>query len=294
MIEKKILITGINGYLGKKVYEKLKKKFIIYGIGRDKKLSKKKNIINKTITHKNLNELKCIPDIILHIAGGSSVSKSFEDPKKDEKDTFKSGKILIDYYSNLKLKKKIKYILISSAAVYGEKVNKTKPISPYGKNKLKLEKYFIKKLKTRCHNLLILRLFSLYGEGLKKQLLWDACDKILNNNFEFYGTGKEIRSWVYIEDFLKILIKFMTIKLKNKIEIIDIAGDSVVKNKDIITLICKNFKVNKKNIVFNNKKKIGDPQKLISNTKKKYDIIKYSTPIKKGILNYVKWFKKEI
>ena len=72
-----------------------------------------------------------------------------------------------------------KIIFLSSQAVYGKinskkisENNLTKPISAYGKTKLLAEK----ELKKINYNyIIILRLFSIYGIGLRKQIIWDAC-----------------------------------------------------------------------------------------------------------------------
>ena len=51
----------------------------------------------------------------------------------------------------------------------------------------------------------IVRLFSVYGEGLRKQLLWDACGKIFSGNAQFGGTGRESRDWLHVDDAARLL-----------------------------------------------------------------------------------------
>lgn len=46
----------------------------------------------------------------------------------------------------------------------------------------------------------IIRPFSICGAGLKKQLLWDACNKFKNGITEFWGTGQEKRDWISPSD----------------------------------------------------------------------------------------------
>ena len=61
---------------------------------------------------------------------------------------------------------------------------KIKPISLYGKQKLLIENLCKLNFKQKVNKLIILRVFSLYGPGLKKQLFWDVCKKIeKKNNF---------------------------------------------------------------------------------------------------------------
>jgi UDP-glucose 4-epimerase len=52
----------------------------------------------------------------------------------------------------------------------------------------------------------IVRLFSVYGCGLRKQLLWDACRKFANNDTTFMGTGDEVRDWLHVEDAATLLM----------------------------------------------------------------------------------------
>ena len=66
--------------------------------------------------------------------------------------------------------------------------NKTLPISNYGKTKLLAEKEL---LKVKNNSIIILRIFSIYGIGMKKQIIWDACKKFKKNKLEFRGDGKE-------------------------------------------------------------------------------------------------------
>jgi dTDP-glucose 4,6-dehydratase/UDP-glucose 4-epimerase len=48
----------------------------------------------------------------------------------------------------------------------------------------------------------IVRPFSIYGPGLRKQLFWDTYQKFLHNPSELslWGTGDETRDFIYIDD----------------------------------------------------------------------------------------------
>jgi UDP-glucose 4-epimerase len=52
----------------------------------------------------------------------------------------------------------------------------------------------------------IVRFFSVYGCGLRKQLLWDACCKFANYDTVFMGTGEEVRDWLHVEDAANLLL----------------------------------------------------------------------------------------
>ena len=105
---------------------------------------------------------------------------------------------------------------MSSQAVYGKvstnkisEKKKTLPISDYGKTKLLAEKEL---LKLKNNSIFILRIFSIYGIGLKKQIIWDACKKFKKNKLIFRGDGKEKRDYLNINDFTKLSEKIINSK----------------------------------------------------------------------------------
>ena len=92
-------------------------------------------------------------------------------------------KYLINYLK--KLKKKPVIIFLSSYSVYANSKNKKiqektklKPSSYYGLTKLKSEKLIISNAKKLQFNYRILRIASVYGNGLTSNY-FDACKKFL-------------------------------------------------------------------------------------------------------------------
>ena len=293
----KILITGAQGFVGNNLFLGLKKNYKIIGIGRKNKnfISRDKRIVEKKITYKNLVSLSFEPELIIHCAGSGSVSRSIQDQKLDYDKNVNTTKELINFIS--KLKKKPKVIVFSSAAVYGNSCTKNKkklkPISPYGKNKLRSEKIFKIRSKKEKFDLMILRFYSIYGKGLKKQLIWDVCEKINNSMNVFFGSGNEIRSWINIIDVIS-LIQFLIKKGSIKNKILDISGNDVIKNE---FLVKKLFKLSHLNKVpyFNKKNKKGDPiNQIFNNTKLKNLGWKPKINLTKGLKEYVQWYKKNL
>ena len=267
-MKKKILITGVNGFIGFSLFEYLSKikNFEVYGIGTNKKYKRKKilNIRYTKITTKSLLALKKVPDLIIHCAGSGSVGSSYSNKSNDYLENFRTTQDTLEY---CRMKCSIKkLIFISSAAIYGNFVNlkKIKPLSPYGRNKLLAENLCIKYHKKYELDLAVLRLFSVYGDGLKKQLIWEACKKLRNNNLIFYGDGEESRSWINIKDVIRAII--CVIKDKKPFLITDIAPKKQVKVKDILSIVSKNFKINSKNLSFNGIKKKRIPKSSKNNS----------------------------
>jgi UDP-glucose 4-epimerase len=293
----KILITGVYGYVGYNIFLALKKKYKVIGIGRrnNKKINFNKSLFNKKINKINLISLNFKPDIILHCAGSGSVLKSIKNKKLDYQKNVSTTKELVNFLSVLK--KKPRVIFFSSAAVYGNNCEKTlkevKPISPYGTNKFLSEEILRKSSLNLNFELNVLRFYSIYGSGLTKQLIWDACKKIQNNKNVFFGSGNELRSWIHIKDVINF-ISFLIRKKTKNFAIFDVAGNDVIKNKILLIRLFRLFKY-KKIPKFNNINKKGDPKNQICNNKKIKKLgwrPKYN--LSKGLKDYLKWFKSNI
>jgi UDP-glucose 4-epimerase len=101
----------------------------------------------------------------------------------------------------------------SSAGVYGvaEKLPIAEsaplvPVSPYGVHKKITEEMCCSYAHHFGVSVVIVRLFSVYGIGLRKQLLWDSCRKIRNGENIFFGSGMETRDWLHINDAAALLL----------------------------------------------------------------------------------------
>ena len=101
---------------------------------------------------------------------------------------------------------------LSSAAVYGRfgtlplrEDTPLRPVSPYGVHKRIGEDL------CRLYGAqfgvpaLVMRLFSVYGAGMRKQLLWDAGQRVRSGEPSFGGTGKETRDWLHVEDVASLI-----------------------------------------------------------------------------------------
>jgi UDP-glucose 4-epimerase len=151
-------------------------------------------------------------DLIVHCAGGGSVAASLADPPGDFARTVATTAAILDFARRRARPPRIVYP--SSPAVYGAGAGGAMhadaalaPISPYGLHKKMAED--LCRFHAAHHGLpvAIVRLFSVYGAGLRKQLLWDACNKIAAGNAVFAGTGDEVRDWLHIDDAVALLLR---------------------------------------------------------------------------------------
>lgn len=236
-------------------------------------------------------------DVCVNCSGAASVALSIQNPLKDfNLNTVNVFKLLeaIRLYQP-----QCKFINLSSAAVYGNPISlpiqenfPLNPMSPYGIHKMQAEQivqefHLYYKLKT-CS----LRIFSAYGEGLRKQLLWDMYQKFQNDNsVELFGTGNETRDFIYIDDLCKAISCVIQNNAFEGNEINVANGEEFTIN-DIATIF-KEILQSDKPISFNNIVKSGDPL----NWRADVSILKEmgyrpSVSIYEGIKKYIQWIKE--
>jgi len=147
----------------------------------------------------------------------------------------------------------------------------------------------------------IVRLFSIYGPDLKKQLLWELCNRIekMDTPLILGGTGKEVRDWVYINDLVDILSSIgLNYNKLNKYSILNIGTGAGFKIKEILETVLKNWNKSENlfkiyNAGFSGINRKGDPYSLVADTTRLNELGLFcKTSIQEGITNYVEWFKK--
>jgi UDP-glucose 4-epimerase len=111
-----------------------------------------------------------------------------------------------------------RFIFLSSAAVYGNpqslpisEAQPTNPLSPYGFHKLQGEQLCLEFAKIYGVPTASVRIFSAYGPGLRRQVMWDICQKaILQSSVDLQGTGQESRDFIHALDIAKALLLIAT------------------------------------------------------------------------------------
>lgn len=209
------LVTGAAGFIGSHVVRHLHAEGLkVVGIGHAavrRGASPACRWHESDIDLPALRALQCVPDVVIHCAGSASVGRSIADPAAERSRTLDSAAAVLDFV--VASASRARLVLISSAAVYGnaaiqpiEEGAVLAPVSPYGEYKMQAEEMW--RSHSARHGLagVIVRLFSVYGEGLRKQLLWDACIKLCAGNNEFGGTGEESRDWLHVADAARLLV----------------------------------------------------------------------------------------
>jgi UDP-glucose 4-epimerase len=296
----KILILGSKGFIGSHLYSYFIscKENIVFGCDTLGPEGQKNYFKVDKLNPDYKSILKTQQfDICINASGGANVSSSVSCPDID----FSLN--VINVFKILHALKECditcKFIQLSSAAVYGnplklpiEETDSNFPISPYGFHKLQSEKLCEEFYKIYGLPSVVMRIFSVYGPGLRKQLFWDLYQKSKKNSeVTLSGTGQETRDFIYIDDFVDV-VELVANNFSFNGDTINIANGIEYSISSAASIFLKNFKTKTK-VHFIGNNKVGDPTNWradISQLKSLGYRPKYS--LEKGLAKYTEWLKK--
>ena len=288
-----VLITVGAGYIGSTVANLFLDKKHKVSIIDNLSTGKKNNIPKRSIFYKcDISDKKKVKkilkkkfDIVLHFAAFANNNESIKKPNKYLINNYKKAKIFLDLCITSNIKN---FIYSSTAAIYGNNKKKVKedekprPLSPYAKSKLNLEKFFFKRRKKI--NFIILRYFNVGGVEKKLRCGFDIKNESLISNlcksfvkdkkFLIYGQtykskdGTAIRDYIHIIDLAKIHFKFsQKILKKNYSEVFNCGYGKPISVKQMYNIFSIVSKKSPK-VVYKSKRKkdisisISDVSKL--------------------------------
>ena len=215
-------ITGAHGFIGRHLARECARRgWSVAGVGHgawEEGEAERWGVrawVRGEVTHASLDLLAGMappPDVLFHMAGGSSVAVSLAAPDEDFRRTVTSTAEALRWTARAVPAATV--VLASSAAVYGAagpqpipESHPCRPCSPYGQHKRIAEMLAMSFARRRGARVAVVRMFSVYGPRLKKQLLWDLCVRLSRSPeaLELTGTGEERRDFLHVEDAARLL-----------------------------------------------------------------------------------------
>ena len=310
---KKILITGVGGFIGSQLSIKLLKNYKVIGIDnldnyysvklkklRIKILKKHSNFKFYKIDIRNIKSLNNIIsknnfDYVFHFAAQAGVRYSVIKPNKYTTTNIFGTLNLLNLLKNKKIKK---IFLASSSSVYGDmkkfptkETDKLNPKNHYANTK-KINEYtgyYFSKVYNL--NIYMLRLFTVYGPYGRPDMFLMKLFKSIYTKDKFYlnNNGNHERDFTYIYDVVHILTKLMKIKIKKKYDIFNICSNKPLNISKLLKHInSKIVKVKYTNI----SKNPLDVNKTHGSNNKVTKLINYKkfTDAKIGIKKLFEWY----
>jgi UDP-glucose 4-epimerase len=305
-MDRTVLITGVAGFIGRYAAQHfLSEGWSVVGIDHtspeNAPLSSLSAYYNLHLPNKAFRDLlqKHSPDVFVHCAGRSSVGFSIAEPSSDFYD---STVLSFEILNSLRLHApRCRFILLSSAAVYGnpdslpvKETHLPSPISPYGFHKWQCEQLCLEFSKIYKMSTASLRLFSAYGPGLRRQVLWDICQKILvHKSLLLQGTGKESRDFIHAIDIARAS-RIVAAKAPMQGEVYNVGSGQEVAIEELTTMI---LGATKSNLPpqYDRTSPPGTPMNWQADISKLKSLgFTPSIPFSQGVTSYVSWCRAEL
>ena len=298
------LVTGCFGFLGGMVVDELVKAgWRVAGIGHGRRGLPLAKAVEDAVTLESVKALIADfgqPQIVVHCAGTGSVGKAQADPYGE---FHRSVGVTADVIEALRTDAPEAVLVYpSSAAVYGEsgkaalgEDDRLRPVSVYGSHKLACEELLRSaardfRLKTR-----VVRFFSLYGEGLRKQLLWDTCTKLADGRLDLamFGTGDERRDFMHGRDAARLILRLADPALGDFVLVNGGTGKVTTVRAVAERLATATGRF--VNLSFDGAVHPGNPSSLVADAGKLTDEIGFrpTTELASGTIAYARWALNE-
>ena len=298
------VVTGAGGFIGRYLAKYLGDRGCdVRGIGHSAMSEQDSAALSLSrwysggISYSALTEASQGAEIIYHCAGSGSVPLSMREPMTDFRSNVVATAEVLEFSRE---KGGIPVVFLSTAGVYGKAdtmpirtTDPCRPISPYGVNKHIGEQLFRQYATFFGVTGAIIRLFSVYGEGLRKQLLWDASHKLHRGDTTFFGTGEETRDWLHVEDAVSLIARVGS-HADNTLPIFNGANGEKIRIRDVLETLATSYGITAP-IGFTGQSRPGDPTDYCADVSASHALgWQPSVPLDKGLARYAEWFRQDV
>jgi dTDP-D-glucose 4,6-dehydratase len=172
------------------------------------------------------------------------------------------------------------------------------PFSPYGYHKRVMEDLCRSYAASYGQRAVIARLFSVYGSGLKKQLLWDLCSRLASgvDPLVLSGSGDELRDWTDVRDVVSALQTLLELA-DASVPAFNVGTGRGSTVREIATLVrdCW-FEPGRPavSLQFSGESRAGDPFSMIAPPDRLHSVkFRWHVELQEGLANYLAWFRRQ-
>jgi GDPmannose 4,6-dehydratase len=185
--KKKVLITGISGFVGKHLKKYLENQGLeVFGFDRSSENVGEGIYRADLLDKESLKRIfeKVRPEQVYHLAAQSSVKESFDNPQATLDVNVNGTENLLEVVCELGLENKCRILVVTSADIYGivgtdpiKEDHPLNPVSPYGKSRLAQEKLIQQYTQNKGMSIVIVRSFPHTGPGQTDQFVCSSFAK---------------------------------------------------------------------------------------------------------------------
>jgi len=248
----RVLVTGGTGFIGSRLVKKLDKAgHDVISIDRslDSTIFEEHNYVladlcNQSDLTKLRYKLDGI-DIVYHLAGKKNLQESFDRVLHYHNSNVVGSLNLLSLCEEAGVKR---FVFASSAAVYSEpdktpivsEDSPTDPASPYGLQKLTVEKYCKIYSQNTDLDTVSLRYFNLFGPETQSGVVGAMLNKHKNGEkLTIFGDGSNSRDFIHIDDVIDATIVAGEHNKAHNGEVYNVGSGEATSVNDIAFCICK-------------------------------------------------------
>jgi UDP-glucose 4-epimerase len=235
------------------------------------------------------------PAMVIHAAGPASVPASIANPLGDFTDSVAALYQLLEDLRRHSPESRL--VFLSSAAVYGDPVSlpvsegaPRTPLSPYGFHKQLCEQLLEESFRRYGLHSCSARIFSAYGPGLRRQVLWDFCGKARRNREVcLFGEGNESRDFIHARDIARALAT-LTEHARFEAEQYNVASGSETCIRDLTRLLADALG-ERTEVIFDGRRRAGDPLRWCADISRIRSLgFSPQVSLQEGVCEYARWY----
>ena len=239
-MSKKVLITGISGFIGRHLAKKLASiGYNVTGISTHPFIMDTVSVIQADILDaKKIQEICKGKDILIHLAAVTTHDELANKTEFSKEVNYTGTKNLLNAFEGAV------FIYPSSGKVYGKQDKlpfsehmKPNPTTILGKMKLQIEELIGKNSK-KNKNYTVLRIFNVYGPEQRKSFLIPTIISQLNKKEIVLGDIKGKRDFIYIDDVVEAFVLIIKSNISG-FNVFNVGSGKSVNPKGIVDIFSK-------------------------------------------------------